>query len=255
MKPVTQPPPVRLFANPTCSACASALRTPCAGSMREPARLLSEGRPIDARDVPANGLPNVEVQIRKPSGQSGYWPSSIHRFLKEKFMNHKQFLVAAAASLLFAGAAIAHGDDHAESDAIGEAGATGKVDRTVTVTMTDSMRFTPENVAVKQGETIKFVVKNAGQLKHEMVLGTERELKEHYELMKKSPGMGHAEPQMVTVAPGKTGEIVWRFTKAGKVAFACLQPGHYEAGMKGLVTVAAGKVASGKSEGHAALQH
>ena len=190
-------------------------------------------------------------------------------------MNHKQFLVAAAASLLFAGTAIAHGDEdhaakldakpaahadgyahqHGESDAIGEAGVTGKVDRTVTVTMTDSMRFAPENVAVKQGETIRFVVKNAGQLRHEMVLGTEKELKEHYELMKKSPGMEHAEPQMVTVALGKTGEIVWRFTKAGKVDFACLQPGHYEAGMKGLVTVAAVKVASGKSDGHAALQH
>ncbi len=275
MKPVTQPPPVRFFANRTCSGRASALRTPCAGSMREPARLLSEGRPIDARDVPANGLPNVEVQIRKPSGQSGYWPSSIHRFLKEKFMNHKQFLVAAAASLLFAGAAIAHGDEdhaakpdakpaadaaghaheHGESDAIGEAGATGKVDRTVTVTMTDSMRFVPENVAVKQGETIKFVVKNAGQLRHEMVLGTEKELKEHYEMMKKFPEMEHADPQQVTVAPGKTGEIVWRFTKSGKIDFACLQPGHYDAGMKGIVTVAAVKGASAKGDGHSDHKH
>ena len=60
---------------------------------------------------------------------------------------------------------------------------------------------------------------------------------------------------MVTVAPGKTGEIVWRFTTAGKVDFACLQPGHYDAGMKGLVTVAAGKGGSGKSEGDTNHKH
>ncbi len=190
-------------------------------------------------------------------------------------MKHKRFLAATAASLFFAGTAVAHGDDdhaakpgakpaahadghahqHGESDAVGEAGTAGKVDRTVTVTMTDSMRFTPASVAAKQGETIKFVVKNAGQLKHEMVLDTEKELKEHYELMKKFPEMEHSDPQMVTVAPGKTGEIVWRFTKPGKVDFACLQPGHYDAGMKGLVTVAASKGATGKSDGHSDHKH
>ena len=56
--------------------------------------------------------------------------------------------------------------------------------------------------------------------------------------MKKNPEMEHADANMVTVAPGKTGEIIWQFTKAGKVNFACLQPGHYDAGMKGIVTVA-----------------
>jgi uncharacterized cupredoxin-like copper-binding protein len=190
-------------------------------------------------------------------------------------MKHTKFCIATAASLLFAGAGLAHaaGDhaakpgakpaaqadghahEHGESDAIGEAGAADKVDRTVAVTMTDSMRFIPASVAAKQGETIKFVVKNAGQLKHEMVLGTQNELKEHYEMMKKFPEMEHADPQQVTVAPGKTGEIVWRFTKAGKVDFACLQPGHYEAGMKGLVTVAAGKGATGKGDGHSDHKH
>ena len=190
-------------------------------------------------------------------------------------MKHTKFLVASAASLVLAGAALAHGNEdhaaqpgakpaahsdghaheHGESDAIGEAGTASKVDRTVTVTMSDSMRFTPASVAAKQGETIKFVVKNAGQLKHEMVLGTEKELEEHYELMKKFPEMEHSDPQMVTVGPGKTGEIVWRFTKSGKVDFACLQPGHYDAGMKGLVTVAASKGATGKSDGHTDHKH
>ena len=70
------------------------------------------------------------------------------------------------------------------------------------------------------------------------MLGTADEQKQHYELMKKFPEMEHSDPNMVTVAPGQTGEVVWRFTKAGRVAFACLQPGHYDAGMKGAVAVA-----------------
>ena len=131
----------------------------------------------------------------------------------------------------------AGGHGHDASDAIGKPGDAAKAVRTVKVDMTDGMRFNPSSLAVKQGETIRFVVSNSGKLKHELVLGTEKELKEHYEAMKKNPEMEHADPGMVTLAPGKTGEIVWQFTKAGKVDFACLQPGHYDAGMKGAVNV------------------
>ena len=95
-----------------------------------------------------------------------------------------------------------------------------------------------------------------GQVKHEMVLGTDKALKEHYEVMKKNPEMEHADANMVTVAPGKTGEIIWQFTKAGKVEFACLQPGHYDAGMKGLVKVAGNKnVVKGPSQTDHKLDH
>lgn len=146
-----------------------------------------------------------------------------------------------------------HGDAH--GDAIGVAGKPGKVSRTVTVDMTDAMRFNPANVAVKQGETIRFVVKNSGQVKHEFVLGTEKELKEHYELMKKFPEMEHSDPNMVTVAPGKTGEVIWQFTQSGTVDFACLQPGHYDAGMKGAVSVAAGKSTAGKAKADEHADH
>jgi uncharacterized cupredoxin-like copper-binding protein len=90
--------------------------------------------------------------------------------------------------------------------------------RTVNVDMTDDMRFHSSNIAVKQGETIRFNVKNPSQLKHEVVLGTSKDLKEHAEVMKKNPEMEHANENMVTVAPGKSGEIIWHFTKAGKVA-------------------------------------
>lgn len=105
--------------------------------------------------------------------------------------------------------------------------------------MGDAMRFTPANIKATQGETIRFVVKNSGKLSHEFVLGTEKDLKAHYEVMKKNPHMEHAEDNMLTVAPGQTAELLWQFTQAGKVDFACLHPGHYDAGMKGAVAVAA----------------
>ena len=131
-----------------------------------------------------------------------------------------------------------HAGGHGDT-AIGKPGVASKVTRTVTVDMTDDMRFHSSIIAVKQGETIRFIAKNAGKVKHEMVLGTAKDLRDHYEVMKKNPEMEHADANMVTVAPGKSGEIIWQFTKSGKVDFACLQPGHFDAGMKGLVNVAA----------------
>ena len=128
-----------------------------------------------------------------------------------------------------------HGDGHAS--ALGKPGDSTRVTRTIEVGMNDTMRFSPADIAVKSGETIRFVVKNDGKVKHEMVLGTPKELKEHAALMRKFPEMEHADPNQVAVEPGKTGEMIWQFTRAGKVDFACLQPGHYEAGMTGKVTV------------------
>jgi uncharacterized cupredoxin-like copper-binding protein len=153
--------------------------------------------------------------------------------------NLKNTVIAALAALAAAGASAAgtHAGGHGHDDAIGKPGVAAKATRTVNVDMTDGMRFNPSSIDVKQNETVRFVVTNSGKLKHELVLGTEKELKEHYEVMKKNPEMEHADPNMVTLAAGKTGEIVWQFTKAGKVDFACLQPGHYDAGMKGAVNV------------------
>ena len=131
-----------------------------------------------------------------------------------------------------------HAGGHDEA-AIGKPGVVSRVTRTVVVDMTDDMRFHSSLISVKQGETIRFVARNNGKVKHEMVLGTEKDLKDHYEVMKKNPEMEHADANMVTVAPGKSGEIIWQFTRTGKVDFACLQPGHFDAGMRGLVKVAA----------------
>ena len=150
-----------------------------------------------------------------------------------------------------ASTALAHGDKHddmkssrarpisTEEHSFGRQGDPARVSRTVTVDMSDAMRFSPSEVRVKQGETIRFVAKNGGKVMHEMVLGNLAELKAHGELMKKFPNMEHDEPYMAHVPPGKTQEIVWTFTKAGEFHFGCLLPGHLEAGMIGRVIVAA----------------
>ena len=122
-------------------------------------------------------------------------------------------------------------------DAIGKAGNPKKISRTVEIVAGDNMRYSPDQINVKEGETIRFVVKNTGNLKHELVLGTQKELKEHAALMQKFPEMEHADANMLSLLPGKTGEIVWQFTHSGTVNFACLQPGHMEAGMVGKVAV------------------
>lgn len=158
---------------------------------------------------------------------------------------------------LAAQASFAH-DDHAhghDNEAIGKPGTATAATRTVNVNMTDNMRFTPSNIVAKQGETIRFVIKNSGGIKHEFVLGTEKELKEHYEVMKRNPEMEHSDPNMITLASGQTGEVVWQFTKAGKIDFACLQPGHFDAGMKGKVAVAKGKTVAGASTEPGAYAH
>lgn len=121
--------------------------------------------------------------------------------------------------------------------AAGKAGDPAKVSRTIALSMDDTMRFTPSQVSVKAGETIRFFIKNSGKIPHEMVIGTLSELKEHAEMMRKMPDMKHAEPNMITLGSGQRGGIVWQFTKAGNVDFACLIPGHMEAGMIGKVTV------------------
>jgi uncharacterized cupredoxin-like copper-binding protein len=123
----------------------------------------------------------------------------------------------------------------------GIAGAATAATRTIEIRMLDSMRFSPALIEVRQGETVRFVHRNVGRVMHEFVLGTKQELDEHAALMRKFPGMEHDEPYMAHVAPGRTGEIVWTFNRAGEFDFACLIPGHYDAGMVGKVQVAAAR--------------
>lgn len=142
---------------------------------------------------------------------------------------------------LFAIAAGDHNDGHGghgeSTSSVGKAGDPAKVSRTIEIGMDDTMRFNPAKVTVKAGETIRFFVKNNGRIEHEMVIGSPQELKAHADMMRKSPGMKHAEPNTITLAPGQRGGLVWLFDKAGTVDFACLVPGHLEAGMVGQVRV------------------
>lgn len=163
-------------------------------------------------------------------------------------MQTKTFISIAALLLACAAApALAGGNDHAGHDhshmdnstSVGQPGDAKKVSRTITVDMSDAMRFTPDTISVKRGETIRFVVKNNGKIKHEFNLGSAAQLQAHAEMMQKMPGMQHAEPNSVSVEPGKTGEVIWQFTQAGTVDIACLYPGHFAAGMKGSIQVVA----------------
>jgi uncharacterized cupredoxin-like copper-binding protein len=120
---------------------------------------------------------------------------------------------------------------------VGQPGDSAKVTRTIELTMDDSMRFTPSDIQVKAGETVRFFIKNKGKIAHEMVIGSIADLKAHATQMQKMPGMQHAEPNMITLGPGKRGGLVWQFDQAGTVDFACLAPGHMEAGMVGKVKV------------------
>ncbi|WP_251879033.1 cupredoxin family protein [Achromobacter sp. Marseille-Q4954] len=161
----------------------------------------------------------------------------------KKLVKLAQGAVAAGALLLSFGAMAApghgagHGGGHDAAAPIGKPGNPAKVSRTIVVDMTDAMRFTPDKIDVKAGETIRFKVSNSGKIRHEMVLGTTADLNSHYQMMLKDPGMRHEEPNSVSLEAGKAGDIVWTFDKAGTVAFACLEPGHYPAGMKGAVSV------------------
>lgn len=120
----------------------------------------------------------------------------------------------------------------------GVAAAPEEATRRIEVSMSDRMRFEPGSIAVEEGETVTFVVRNDGELMHEFVLGTQQALDEHAALMRKYPNMEHDEPYMAHVPPGESGEITWTFNRDGEIVFACLVAGHYEAGMSGRVDVA-----------------
>ena len=154
--------------------------------------------------------------------------------------------IAVCAVLACANPVFSHGNqDHSKkTEAVkkeqkdwGIAGDAKAVRRTIEVKMMDNMRFSPDKIEVKQGETIRFVVSNAGQVMHEFVIGTKKENDAHAALMLKFPNMEHDEPYMAHVKPKSKGEIIWTFNKPGDFEFACLIAGHYQAGMVGKIKV------------------
>jgi uncharacterized cupredoxin-like copper-binding protein len=134
------------------------------------------------------------------------------------------------------GAARAH-DGHF---AAGEPGNPKQPARTVKVTMLEDgkkMLFEPSHITVRKGEQIRFVLENDGTESHEFVLATFAENRKHAELMKKYPHMEHADPNAKRLTPFTDGELIWKFTKRGTFEYACLIPGHREAGMHGTIDV------------------
>ena len=133
-------------------------------------------------------------------------------------------------------AALAHGKHFSA----GEPGKPGEKSRTVEVVMKEgdgTMSYTPDQFEVKRGEQIRFVIRNEGALTHEFMLASEKENAEHGKLMERFPNMEHDDPNGKTLEAGKSAEIVWKFTKPGSFEFACLIPGHHQAGMHGLIVV------------------
>ena len=156
--------------------------------------------------------------------------------------------IAVAALLACTTASFAHTDKpHSNKPAVvkkeqqawGIAGDAKDAKRTIEISMGDNMRFSPDKIDVKQGDTVKIVLTNTGKQMHELVIGTRKVLDDHAAQMVKFPNMEHDEPYMAHVAPSKKGEIVWTFNRPGDFDFACLIAGHYQAGMVGKIKVSA----------------
>jgi len=142
--------------------------------------------------------------------------------------------------LAFAAAFCASAHDAPHERSAGKGVDPIKAAREVAIDMSDAMRFSPDEIVVKRGEAIRFVVRNSGKVVHEMVIGTLDDLREHAEMMKKMAQADHHHhhaPNMIEVAPGKTGRIGWQFTHAGEFHYGCLIPGHFDAGMIGKIVV------------------
>lgn len=133
-----------------------------------------------------------------------------------------------------------HSHHHADERAFGEPGDPTKPAREIVITMTEgdgTMSFEPNMIDVKKGEQIRFKLKNAGELEHEIVIATREENLEHAKEMAKNPDMEHDDPNARRLKPGSSDEIVWSFSKSGEFDMSCLIPGHLEAGMTGTIVV------------------
>ncbi|CAN7346055.1 cupredoxin family protein [Bosea sp. LjRoot90] len=159
-------------------------------------------------------------------------------------MTTAAFKLAAMAILFSAGTALAGpggaGHGHGDETAYGKPGDPKKPARVVQVAMAErdgKMSFIPDRIEVRRGEQVRFQLRNNGELDHELVLATLEENLKHAVEMQKNPDMEHDDPNAKRLAPKKTGEIVWAFTKVGEFDFSCLIPGHREAGMTGKIIV------------------
>jgi uncharacterized cupredoxin-like copper-binding protein len=96
-------------------------------------------------------------------------------------------------------------------------------------------RFDPEAIAVEPGQTVRFVIENTDPIDHEFILGDER-----IQLVHEEGTEAHhaARPGEVSVPAGETVETTVTFPRAGgSLILGCHLPGHYDFGMRGVVSV------------------
>jgi uncharacterized cupredoxin-like copper-binding protein len=133
-----------------------------------------------------------------------------------------------------------HSHGHGESFSAGEPADPGQPSKIIQVTMGEQdgkMLFVPARLEIRKGEQVKFMLRNNRELDHEFVLANTAENREHAEAMKMHPDMAHADANGRRIAPKATSEMAWKLTKAGEFEYACLIPGHREAGMVGTIVV------------------
>lgn len=142
------------------------------------------------------------------------------------------------ANVLYPLSVFSEGTHHGHHNLVsGEVGKPENVTKKIIVEAFDTMKFLPNSIDVKKGETVEITLVNKGKVVHELVLGDKKGLDEHAKMMLKEPHMKHTDSSSITAEPGKTASLVWKFTKTGTIEFACLLPGHYQAGMTGKIKV------------------
>jgi len=131
-----------------------------------------------------------------------------------------------------------HGGAKGHSFSFGAPGHVHDVSRTVKVKAGD-MVFHVESLAIREGETIRFVVTNTDEIDHDFTIGTpDLQVRHRAEMMKMMEDghdmmAMHDDPNALYLKPGETKELIWKFTNVTELEYACNLPGHYESGMKG----------------------
>jgi uncharacterized cupredoxin-like copper-binding protein len=137
--------------------------------------------------------------------------------------------------VLFLGSVSVYADKHYNNAAIGKPGIPANVTRTIEIEAYEN-RFSPSEISVTEGDTIRFIVRNTGKKKHEMMIDTMKHLRDHHKMMRLHDHGEHDEPNQITLKPGEQKELIWQFTRSGVIDFACPLPGHFK-GMRGKITV------------------
>ncbi|WP_448325937.1 cupredoxin domain-containing protein [Sulfitobacter sp. M13] len=131
--------------------------------------------------------------------------------------------------------------DLPDHDPIGKPGNGAEITRTIAINIKETasgyMLFEPDAISIENGSVVRFVIRNPGALDHEFFLGSFNEIEKHQIWMRNHPDMKHQDANAVAIPSGETAELVWKFSSKTNLEFACLIPGHRDAGMWGVIIV------------------